>query len=184
MVQANNLGGIISNIITYMFALSSAYSAHSPQAHPDLKHKEKGVPLEIKSSIRPGKGGESHNGHGGWHLIACYNMNEEDGDIRFVHIMAADLIGWEHGEKDWKHSKSTKAKGGGTGHIDTYETTPQGHAKLRDGTVYLDTDMVTNWRGWRRNSPQPTPAYSIFYRPTLDNYPKPQERKRQKKQRS
>ncbi len=161
LVQANNLGGIISNVFTAQLDRVSPYKRKSDQAHPDLENL--GIGLEIKSANRAGKGGESHNGHTGWHIIACYDTERETGRIVFIHIMVAELIGYERGEIDWKLLQSTHDRGR-TGHIETYSTTPQGRAKLLDGTVYLDTERVPNWKRWRRKTlDAPIPPYSIFH---------------------
>lgn len=73
-IQSNNYSGIVSNILTDALAQTSSFEEHHDQEHPDLKSKQ-GVGLEIKAANRAGKGGESHNGHGGWHLIAGFNTN-------------------------------------------------------------------------------------------------------------
>ncbi len=163
LVQRNNLGGIISNVFSAQLGKVSPYQRQSDQKHPDLRNHQNGVGLEVKTANHPGKGGESHNGHSGWHLIACYDTDEKTGDITFVQIMAAELVGYEQGEVDWKLLASTHEKGR-TGHIETYTTTPPGRAKLLDGTVYLDSERVDR-RRWRRDaSLLPIPKHSIFYK--------------------
>ena len=60
-----------------------------------------------------GKGGESHNGHSGWHLIACFKIEEKTRNIRFVHVMMAVLNGHSRAEPDWTYvgSKVNPATG-------------------------------------------------------------------------
>ncbi len=164
MIQRNNLSGIISNVLTSELARVSSFERVSDQAHPDLRDPDTDVGVEIKVTVRPGKGGESHNGHGGWHLIACYNLEESTGEIRFVHVMGANLIGHDQGEVDWKFLKSTNV-GGMTGHIETYVTTPAGRTKLLHGSVFLDTERVPNWNRWRTSRDTPVPEFSPYYTP-------------------
>jgi len=91
-IQGNNFSGLVSNV------LCDALHDHSPlqtQFPPGLSRfdqsfvKERGKPvgLEVKSTIQIGKGGESHNGHSGWHLIACFTIEPQTGNIRFIHLM-------------------------------------------------------------------------------------------------
>jgi hypothetical protein len=96
----------------------------------------------VKTTIRANKGGESHNGHSGWHIIACYGLNEKSGDIKFIQIMFADLIGHGHPGADWKYQKSVVNKTTGSQRTETYSTTAAGTEKLRRGTVYLDTSVI------------------------------------------
>src|SRR2546429_2502346 len=76
-IQGNNFSGLVSNMLCDAFHDHSPYKHNSHQAYPDLinasaKEGGKAVGLEVKSTIQIGKGGESHNGHSGWHLVACF----------------------------------------------------------------------------------------------------------------
>ena len=37
------------------------------------------------------------------HLIACFKIEEQTGNIRFVHVMMAVLNGHNHVEPDWTY---------------------------------------------------------------------------------
>jgi hypothetical protein len=117
--------------------------------------------LEVKSTIRPGKGGESHNGHSGWHMVACFKLDKESGDILFVHVMFAELIGHGQENADWKYVGSKVNEKTGSQRTETYTTTPGGNAKLRHGTVHLDTSLI-NISRWRMDSVLPAPFHSPF----------------------
>ena len=108
-----------------------------------------------------GKGGESHNGHSGWHLIACFKIEEKTRNIRFVHVMMAVLNGHSRAEPDWTYVGSKVNPTTGSRRTETYNTTLIGTTKLRDGSVYLDRALVdfSRWRQQRRGA---MPAYSIF----------------------
>ena len=77
-IQSNNYSGIVSNILTDALGEVSSFEKHHDREHPDLKNED-GVGLEIKAANRAGKGGESHNGHGGWHLVAGFQHQRRDG---------------------------------------------------------------------------------------------------------
>ncbi len=151
-IQRNNLSGIVSNILCDSFSRLTVFKHNHDQRYPDLIFKDKRrarvVGLEVKSTIRPGKGGESHNGHSGWHVVACFELNEENGDIRILHVMFADLVGHGKTGADWTYMRSKVKAETGSQRTETYMTTPAGTAKLRHGTVYLDTTRVdiTRWR--------------------------------------
>lgn len=162
-VQMNNFSGIISNIFTNALDSVSPYKNNSLTGHPDLLNPNSRVGIEIKATNKPGKGGEGHNGHSGWHIIACYDLDEESGNIQFVHIEVADLIGCEQGEIDWKLCAGTY-ENGHTGHIETYMTTPQGTQKLRDGSVYLDETVVDLSRCRAFQEGYDIPDYSPMYK--------------------
>ena len=98
--------------------------------------------MEVKTTIRANKGGENHNGHSGWHIIACYELDERTGDIKFIQIIVADLIGHSRPGADWKYRKSVVNKTTGSQRTETYVTTAAGAEKLRRGTVYLDTSVM------------------------------------------
>ena len=123
--------------------------------------KDKPVGLEVKSTIQIGKGGESHNGHSGWHLVACFVMDRKTGNIRFVHVMAAVLNGHAQPEPDWVYVGSKVNVATGSRRTETYNTNLIGTTKLRDGSIYLDPEHV-NFQRWRQKRRGPTPPFSIF----------------------
>jgi transcriptional regulator with XRE-family HTH domain len=165
-IQGNNFSGIVSNILCDALHDHSPYRHNSHQAYPDLinpKAKIGGKPagLEIKSTIQIGKGGESHNGHSGWHLIACFRIGKETGNVRFVHLMLAVLNSHSHAQPDWKYVGSKVNADTGSRRTETYNTTLTGTTKLRDGSAFLDPDVI-DFRRWKQERDGPVPRYSIF----------------------
>lgn len=164
LIQGNNFSGLVSNIFSNAMDQCSAYKHNHDQRYPDLIYKQGnsgvGVGLEVKTTINIGKGGESHNGHSGWHLIACYNFTDR-GDIQFVHIMLAPLNGHQHVSPDWGYVGSKVNAETGSRRTETYVTTLVGTTKLRDGSAYLDTDRV-NFSRWRQAREGAIPPWSIF----------------------
>jgi transcriptional regulator with XRE-family HTH domain len=167
-IQGNSFSGLVSNVLCDALHDHSPYKHNSDQAYPDLinpKVKERGKPvgLEVKSTIQVGKGGESHNGHSGWHLVACFQIEARTGNIRFIHLMFAVLNGHNHPEPDWTYVGSKVNADTGSRRTETYNTNLFGTTKLRDGTVFLDPNAVDfrRWRQQRRNH-APPPPYSIF----------------------
>jgi transcriptional regulator with XRE-family HTH domain len=163
-IQRNNFSGIVSNVLCDSFSRLTPYKHNHDQRYPDLIRvapRGRKVGLEVKSTIKPGKGGESHNGHSGWHIVACFLLEGSTGDIEFVHIMFADLIG--HGKEgaDWKYVGSNVNEATGSQRTETYTTTPAGTAKLRHGSVYLNREKLSIAR-WRTNKTGPVPSYSPF----------------------
>jgi len=167
LIQGNNFSGLISNIFTNALDECSHYKHNHDQRYPDLIFKKgnkgKGVGLEVKTTINVGKGGESHNGHSGWHVISCYNFIE-GGDIQFVHIMFAPLNGHQHSSPDWGYVGSKVNAETGSRRTETYVTTLAGTTKLRDGSVYLDSTKV-NFSKWRQARTGRIPQWSIFAQP-------------------
>ncbi|MER2529573.1 MAG: helix-turn-helix transcriptional regulator [Candidatus Competibacter denitrificans] len=164
LIQGNNFSGLVSNIFTNALDRCSPYKHNHTQRYPDLIYKpcatDSAVGLEVKATIHIGKGGESHNGHGGWHLIACYSFME-NGDIQFIHIMFAHLNGHQHTEADWRYLGSKVNADTGSQRTETYATTLAGTTKLRDGSLYLDTSKV-NFLRWRQARSGAVPPWSIF----------------------
>jgi transcriptional regulator with XRE-family HTH domain len=167
-IQGNNFSGLVSNVLCDALHDYSPYKHNSHQAYPDLinpKSKERSKPegLEVKSTIQIGKGGESHNGHSGWHLIACFQIEPKTGSIRFIHLMFAVLNGHSHAEPDWTYVGSKVNASTGSRRTETYNTNLIGTTKLRDGSIYLDPSAI-DYKGWRqqRRSNAPPPAFSIF----------------------
>jgi transcriptional regulator with XRE-family HTH domain len=164
-IQGNNFSGIVSNIFCYALDAVSPYKHNSHTDYPDLICPEgnagRGEGLEVKATINVGKGGESHNGHGGWHAVACFRRDPR-GDIVFIHIMVARLNSHRDPNPDWKYQKSTVKSDSGSQRTETYITTLSGTTKLRDGTVYLDPTQV-DFKRWREDrGGNPPPAWSIF----------------------
>lgn len=164
-MQGNNFSGLISNLLCNSFSKLTPFKHNSHQAYPDLiatdPSTRRTVGLEIKTTIKIGKGGESHNGHSGWHLIGCFQIDEDTGDIEFVHIMLADLGGHQAKDPDWKYVGSRVNAVTGSRRTETYITTAEGTTKLRDGTVYLDANVVSH-RRWRQARKGEVPPHSIF----------------------
>lgn len=164
LIQGNNFSGLVSNIFSNSLDRCSLYKHNHAQRYPDLVYRrtdtETGIGLEIKATINLGKGGESHNGHGGWHLIACYQFLV-NGDIQFIHIMIAYLHGHQHPETDWRYVGSKVNVETGSQRTETYITTLGGTTKLRDGSIYLDTRNV-NFLRWRQARKGAIPNWSIF----------------------
>ena len=165
-IQGNNFSGLVSNILCDALSDHSPYKHNSHQAYPDLINaaaKVGGKPagLEIKSTIQIGKGGESHNGHSGWHLIACFQIEPKTGNIRFIHLMFAVLNAHTHAEPDWKYVGSKVNAETGSRRTETYNTTPFGTTKLRDGSPFLDPTAV-DFKRWQPKRRGPIPPFSIF----------------------
>ena len=168
LIQGNNFSGLVSNIFSNSMDECSPYKHNHDQKYPDLICKEcnkgRAVGLEVKTTINIGKGGESHNGHRGWHVIACYNF-VESGDIRFVHIMFADINGHQTESPDWNYVGSKVNSTTGSRRTETYNTNLKGTTKLRDGSVYLDSDKVI-FKRWRQEREGSIPPWSIFAKNT------------------
>jgi transcriptional regulator with XRE-family HTH domain len=167
-IQGNNFSGLVSNVLCDALHDHSPYKHNSHQAYPDLinpkaRAHDKPVGLEVKSNIQIGKGGESHNGHSGWHLVACFQIDPKTGNIRFIHLMFAVLNGHGHAEPDWTYVGSKVNATTGSRRTETYNTNLIGTTKLRDGSVYLDAGAINHSR-WRqkRRANAPPPSFSIF----------------------
>lgn len=163
LIQGNNFSGLVSNVLTNALNQCSPYKHNHDQRYPDLIYREvgqAGTGLEVKTTINIGKGGESHNGHGGWHLVGCYRFLEQ-GDVQFVHLMFAHLNGHQHERPDWSYLGSRVNASTGSRRTETYVTTLTGTTKLRDGSVYLDTRSVDPSR-WRQARDGEIPPWSIF----------------------
>lgn len=169
LIQGNNFSGLVSNILCNAMDQCTPYKHNHHQRYPDLVYANpangESEGLEVKTTINIGKGGESHNGHSGWHLIACYNFLP-DGDIIFVHLMFANLVGHMGGENsDWSYVGSKANEITGSRRTETYTTNGQGTTKLRDGSVYMDPTVVS-FKKWRQKRTGEIPPWSI-YAPTL-----------------
>ena len=165
IVQSNNFSGIVSNVFTKKLSDISIYRLNDEKAYPDLLHESKHVGIEIKATKKPFKGGEGHNGHSGWHIVVCYKIFD-NGDIEFIQIEIANLIGYEFDDSDWKYLGS-KRNENNSQRTETYITNNIGTAKLRDGTAYLNTDEIKITPQLQKNreklsSALPIPKYSPF----------------------
>lgn len=164
LIQGNNFSGLVSNILGNSFDACSPYKHNHHQRYPDLINVRANhgadVGLEIKTTINIGKGGESHNGHDGWHVIACYNF-VDNGDIQFVHVMFVWLNNHQHEYPDWKYVGSRVNSETGSRRTETFNTTMSGTTKLRDGSAYLDSTKV-DFSRWRRDKTRSIPEFSIW----------------------
>jgi len=164
LIQGNNFSGLVSNIFSNAMDKCSPYKHNHDQKYPDLIYKKGnggvGTGLEVKTTINIGKGGESHNGHSGWHVIACYNFLE-NGDIQFVHIMFSKLNGHQDPNPDWNYVGSKVNTDTDSRRTETYVTTLTGTTKLRDGSAYMDSNKV-NFIRWRQARNSDVPSWSIF----------------------
>ncbi len=165
LIQGNNFSGLVSNIFSNCMDRCSPYKHNHNQRYPDLINSSASsspkIGLEVKLTMNVGKGGESHNGHSGWHVVACYNFLD-NGDIVFVHLMFAVLNGHQSSESDWSYLGSRVNAETGSRRTETYTTNGFGTTKLRDGSVFINTDVV-NFSRWRqKRSGQEAPQWSIF----------------------
>lgn len=167
LIQHNNFSGLVSNLLGNSFAQCSPYQHNHHQKYPDLVNPSakggKGEGLEVKTTLNVGKGGESHNGHDGWHVVACYNFLD-NGDIRFVHVMFAQLNGHRHRHPDWKYLGSVVNEETGSRRTETFTTNLIGTTKLRDGSAYLDPGVV-NFSRWKQERHGACPKFSIWAPP-------------------
>jgi transcriptional regulator with XRE-family HTH domain len=164
-IQGNNFSGLVSNILCDALNDHSPYKHNSHQAYPDLINPEveeagKPVGLEVKTTIQIGKGGESHNGHSGWHMVSCYRIDRETCNIKFVHVMLAVLNGHAQPQPDWTYVGSKVNAKTGSRRTETYNTNLVGTTKLRDGSIYLDPTMV-NFKRWRAKRLGEKPPYAL-----------------------
>lgn len=149
-----------------MLSNNSVYKSYHDQRFPDLMHEEHPIGLEVKASNKPMKGGEGHNGHSGWHIVVCFEILDS-GDIEFVQVEIAELVGFEYPNSDWKYQGSSRNENNSQ-RTETYITTNVGTAKLRDGSLYLNSDIVHISSHLKKNrenlsSTLPIPRFSPFY---------------------
>lgn len=162
-IQGNNFSGLVSNILCDSFNELTDFKHNSHQAYPDLIYTrgDSTVGLEVKTTINVGKGGESHNGHSGWHLITCYRNDTNSGNIQFIHAMFADLKSHTDDNPDWKYLGSRVNPDTGSRRTETYTTNLYRTTKLRDGSVFLNPEFVA-FQGWRQQRRGSKPSFSIF----------------------
>lgn len=164
-IQANNFSGIVSNMLCDSLHRCSPYKHHSGQKYPDLICRDSvGTEvggLEVKATTTEGKGGESHNGHSGWHLIAHFSRDDATGAILFRHVMIAELLSHLSATPDWKRLGSRVNPTTGSQRTETYVTTAAGTTKLRHGSIYIDPAI--DYSRWRRPTGGTIPVHSIFH---------------------
>lgn len=157
MIQKNSFSGIVSNALTKFLDRHTAYTDNSDYAYPDLVGPTTG--LEVKVAINPSKGGESHNGHCGWHMIASFEIIEDR--LVWTCVRFALLKGITQPDSDWKYSKST-VNSSGSQRTETYTTTSVGRTKFLEGIAYLDRSLVPGWSKWKRDKNYRIADWSIF----------------------
>lgn len=165
LIQANNFSGMVSNVFTKKLSDVSIYRPNNERSYPDLIHEIESVGFEIKATKKLFKGGEGHNGHSGWHIVTCYKIFD-NGDIEFIQVEIADLIGYECPNSDWKYLGSQR-NSNNSQRTETCITNNIGNAKLRDGTAYLNTDEIKITSQMQRSreklsSVLPIPKYLPF----------------------
>lgn len=159
LIQGNNFSGLVSNVFTDAMDQCTVFKHNHHQRYPDLICKTTREGLEVKATIQIGKGGESHNGHSGWHTVICFEQT--GAGIEFIHVMFADLKGHRERNADWKYVGSRVNKDTGSRRTETYNTTGAGTTKLRDGSAYLNPSRV-DYSRWRQQRAGKIPSYSIF----------------------
>jgi transcriptional regulator with XRE-family HTH domain len=159
LIQGNNFSGLVSNVFTDAMDKCTSFKHNGNQAYPDLVCRSTGVGLEVKATVQIGKGGESHNGHSGWHTVICFEITTTG--IEFIHVMFALLKGHLDKSPDWKYVGSKVNEDTGSRRTETYNTTGIGTTKLRDGSAYLTPSRV-NFSRWRPKREGKIPPYSIF----------------------
>lgn len=159
LIQGNNFSGMVSNLFTDALDHCTSFKHNHHQRYPDLICGKTDAGLEVKATVKVGKGGESHNGHSGWHAVACFAISPQG--IEFVHVMFAALEGHTTKRPDWTYVGSRVNNVTGSRRTETYNTTLTGTTKLRDGSVFVDPTRVDHSR-WRQARNGAIPAYSIF----------------------
>jgi transcriptional regulator with XRE-family HTH domain len=158
-IQGNNFSGLVSNVFTDAMDQCTTFKHNHDQRYPDLICETTHEGLEVKATIQIGKGGESHNGHSGWHTVICFERT--DVGVEFIHIMFAALRGHQEKNSDWKYVGSTVNKETGSQRTETYNTTGIGTTKLRDGSAFLNPSKIVYAR-WKPKRVGKIPAFSIF----------------------
>lgn len=159
LIQGNNFSGLVSNVFSDAMDQSTSFKHNHHQKYPDLICSSTNTGLEVKATIQVGKGGESHNGHGGWHTVVCFEITESG--IEFLHVMFAVLNGHSTNDPDWKYVGSKVNEETGSRRTETYNTNLKGLTKLRDGSVFLNSEKITYSR-WKQQRVGAAPTYSIF----------------------
>lgn len=161
LIQGNNFSGLVSNVFTAAIDHCTTFKHNHQQRYPDLVCASTQTGLEVKATIQVRKGGESHNGHSGWHTIICFEIT--DHGIEFLHVMFAVLNGHQTRSPDWKYVGSRVNEITGSRRTETYNTNLKGTTKLRDGTAFLNHEKINPAR-WQQERDGRVPVHSIFYR--------------------
>ncbi len=159
LIQGNNFSGLVSSVFTDAMDQCTDFKHNHAQRYPDLMCGATQEGLEVKATIQIGKGGESHNGHSGWHTVICFEKTAVG--IEFIHVMFAFLKGHQEAESDWKYLGSKINKDTGSQRTETYNTTGVGRTKLRDGSVFINPAKV-DFARWHQQRDGDVPAFSIF----------------------
>lgn len=159
LIQGNNFSGLVSNVFSDAMDQSTPFKHNHHQRYPDLICSSTDVGLEVKATIQVGKGGESHNGHSGWHTVICFEVTNSG--IEFLHVMFAVLNGHNTNDPDWKYVGSKVNEETGSRRTETYNTNLRGLTKLRDGSAFLNSDKISHSR-WRQERDGAMPGYSMF----------------------
>lgn len=159
LIQGNNFSGLVSNVFSDAMDQCTVFKHNHHQRYPDLICECTSTGLEVKATIQVGKGGESHNGHGGWHTVVCFEITETG--IEFIHVMSAVLKGHQEPDADWKYVGSRVNNETGSRRTETYNTTLSGTTKLRDGSAFLNPEKI-NFSRWKQQRTGEIPEYSIF----------------------
>ena len=121
---------------------------------------EKGVSQARDNYAKFKNAAESHNGHSGWHMVACYRIDRQTCHIKFVHNMCAVLNGHTHSAPDWTYVGSKVNVVTGSRRTETYNTNLIGTTKLRDGSVFLEPTVV-NFKRWRAKRLGDKPSHAL-----------------------
>jgi transcriptional regulator with XRE-family HTH domain len=159
LIQGNNFSGLVSNVFSDAMDQSTSFKHNHDQKYPDLICSSTNLGLEVKATIQTGKGGESHNGHSGWHTVVCFEIT--DSGIEFLHVMFAVLNGHNTNDPDWKYVGSRVNEETGSRRTETYNTNLKGLTKLRDGSAFLNSGKI-DYSRWRQERVGAAPSYSIF----------------------
>jgi transcriptional regulator with XRE-family HTH domain len=134
LIQGNNFSGLVSNVFSDAMDQNTCFKHNHHQKYPDLICSSTKIGLEVKATIQIGKGGESHNGHSGWHTVVCFEIT--NAGIEFLHVMFAVLDGHNAINPDWKYVGSKVNEETGSRRTETYNTNLRGVTKLRDGSAF------------------------------------------------
>ena len=163
LIQGNSFSGLVSNVFSDAMDQNTFFKHNHHQKYPDLICSLNNIGLEVKATVQVRKGGESHNGHSGWHTIICFQVT--DSGIEFLHVMFAVLNGHNTNDPDWKYVGSKVNEETGSRRTETYNTNLRGLTKLRDGSAFLNHDKILFAR-WRQKRDGTAPLFSIFSIPT------------------
>jgi transcriptional regulator with XRE-family HTH domain len=136
-IQMNIYSGAVSNIVTKAIAETSDLVQNKDTAHPDLYNPtldrlDPDWGLEMKTTHRIGKGGESHNPGKGWFMIVVYRIIEAQ-----THIIQVEVAQLE--KEDWTiHDRAENSS-----RTRTAVTLEHATRKLRRNSVYLDDRYIT-----------------------------------------